>query len=152
MSTFDLDSEFVRKLANLLEETGVTEIEYAEGDRRIRMTRQSLATQTVVQAAPVVAAAAPAPTPAAPAPAAPPAAHPGALKSPMVGTAYAAPEPGAAPFVRQGDTVKAGQTVLIIEAMKVMNPIKAPKAGTVTQILVEDAQPVEFGEVLLVIE
>jgi len=150
MAKFDIDGEFIRKLASLLEETGLTEIEFAEGESRIRVARGG---QTIVAAAPMAAAAAPA---ASAAPAATPASslasHPGALTSPMVGTAYVAAEPGGAPFVNVGDTVKAGQTVLIIEAMKVMNPIKAPKAGKVTQILVSDAQPVEYGEVLLVIE
>jgi acetyl-CoA carboxylase biotin carboxyl carrier protein len=147
MATFDIDSEFVRKLAGLLKETGLNEIEYAEGERSIRVSRGG-----VVATAPVaapVAVAAPAPAPAAAEPAA---SHAGALKSPMVGTAYVAAEPGGTPFVKVGDKVKAGQTVLIIEAMKVMNPIKAPKGGTVSQVLVSDAQPVEFGELLLVIE
>ncbi|WP_044563726.1 acetyl-CoA carboxylase biotin carboxyl carrier protein [Azospirillum sp. B4] len=151
MATFELDSEFVRKLAELLGETGLTEIEYAEGEKRIRLSRA--APPAAMVAAPVaaapVAAAAPA---AAPVAAMPPAQHPGAVKSPMVGTAYLAPEPGAPTFVKVGDTVKVGQTLLIIEAMKVMNPIKATKAGTVTQIQAGDAQPVEYGEVLLIIE
>ena len=150
MATFDIDGDLVRKLAGLLDETGLTEIEFAEGEKRIRVTKGGTAPAFYAQA----------PAGAAPAPAAvtsPPAAlgvssHPGALTSPMVGTAYASSEPGGPPFVRVGDTVKAGQTVLIIEAMKVMNPIKAPKAGMVSQILVEDAQPVEFGEVLMIIE
>jgi acetyl-CoA carboxylase biotin carboxyl carrier protein len=150
MATFDIDGDLVRKLAGLLDETGLTEIEFAEGEKRIRVTKGGTAPAFY----------APAPAGAAPAPAAvtsPPAAlgvssHPGALTSPMVGTAYLSSEPGGPPFVRVGDTVKAGQTVLIIEAMKVMNPIKAPKAGMVSQILVEDAQPVEFGEVLMTIE
>ncbi|TWB25824.1 acetyl-CoA carboxylase biotin carboxyl carrier protein [Nitrospirillum bahiense] len=150
MATFELDSEFVRKLAELLGETGLTEIEYAEGEKRIRLSRAApaAAVAPVAVAAPV-AAAAPA---AAPVAAVPPAQHPGAVKSPMVGTAYLAPEPGAGTFVKVGDAVKVGQTLLIIEAMKVMNPIKATKAGTVTQIQVGDAQPVEYGEVLLIIE
>jgi acetyl-CoA carboxylase biotin carboxyl carrier protein len=150
MATFDIDGDLVRKLAGLLDETGLTEIEFAEGEKRIRVTKGGTAPAFYTQA----------PAGAAPAPAAttsPPAAlgvssHPGALTSPMVGTAYVSSEPGGPPFVRVGDTVKAGQTVLIIEAMKVMNPIKAPKAGMVSQILVEDAQPVEFGEVLMTIE
>jgi acetyl-CoA carboxylase biotin carboxyl carrier protein len=150
MATFDIDGDLVRKLAGLLDETGLTEIEFAEGEKRIRVTKGGTAPAFYTQA----------PAGAAPAPAAaatPPAAlglssHPGALTSPMVGTAYVSSEPGGPPFVRVGDTVKAGQTVLIIEAMKVMNPIKAPKAGTVSQILVDDAQPVEFGEVLMIIE
>jgi acetyl-CoA carboxylase biotin carboxyl carrier protein len=150
MATFDIDGDLVRKLAGLLDETGLTEIEFAEGEKRIRVTKGGAAPAFYTQA----------PAGAAPAPAAvtsPPAAlgvssHPGALTSPMVGTAYVSSEPGGPPFVRVGDTVKAGQTVLIIEAMKVMNPIKAPKAGMVSQILVEDAQPVEFGEILMTIE
>ena len=150
MATFDIDGDLVRKLAGLLDETGLTEIEFAEGEKRIRVTKGAAAPAFYTQA----------PTGAAPAPAAmtsPPAAlgvssHPGALTSPMVGTAYVSSEPGSPPFVRVGDTVKAGQTVLIIEAMKVMNPIKAPKAGMIAQVLVGDAQPVEFGEVLMTIE
>ena len=150
MATFDIDGDLVRKLAGLLDETGLTEIEFAEGEKRIRVTKGGTAPAFYTQA----------PAGAAPAPAAaatPPAAlgvssHPGALTSPMVGTAYLSSEPGGPPFVRVGDTVKAGQTVLIIEAMKVMNPIKAPKAGMIAQVLVGDAQPVEFGEVLMTIE
>jgi acetyl-CoA carboxylase biotin carboxyl carrier protein len=150
MATFDIDGDLVRKLAGLLDETGLTEIEFAEGEKRIRVTKGGTAPAFYTQA----------PAGAAPAPAAastPPAAlgvssHPGALTSPMVGTAYVSSEPGGPPFVRVGDTVKAGQTVLIIEAMKVMNPIKAPKAGMIAQVLVGDAQPVEFGEVLMTIE
>jgi acetyl-CoA carboxylase biotin carboxyl carrier protein len=151
MATFDIDGDLVRKLAGLLDETGLTEIEFAEGEKRIRVTKGGTAPAFYAQA----------PASAAPAPAAattsPPAAlgvssHAGALTSPMVGTAYVSSEPGGAPFVRVGDTVKAGQTVLIIEAMKVMNPIKAPKAGTISQVLVDDGQPVEFGEVLMIIE
>ncbi len=148
MASFDIDGDLVRKLADLLRETGLSEIEFAEGEKRIRVTRP-----TAAQAVAVHAPAAPAPVAApAAAPAGKPAGHPGAVTSPMVGTAYAAAEPGGTPFVRVGDTVKAGQTVLIIEAMKVMNPIKAPRGGTVVEILVSDSQPVEFGEVLMIIE
>jgi len=151
MASFDIDGDLVRKLAELLRETGLSEIEFAEGEKRIRVTRPTAPQAVAVHAAP--AAAAPAPIAAAAAPAGRPAAnHPGAVTSPMVGTAYLAAEPGGTPFVRPGDVVKAGQTVLIIEAMKVMNPIKAPRGGTVTEVLVSDAQPVEFGEVLLIIE
>ncbi|HYG87388.1 MAG TPA: acetyl-CoA carboxylase biotin carboxyl carrier protein [Azospirillum sp.] len=152
MATFDIDGDLIRKIADLLRETGLNEIEFAEGDKRLRITRSAPAAAHVVHAA--VPAAAPVPTGSASVAAAPTtgAAHPGAVTSPMVGTAYASPEPGAAPFVKVGDTVKAGQTILIIEAMKVMNPIKAPRGGTVSEILVADAQPVEFGEVLMVIE
>lgn len=150
MASFDIDGDLVRKLADLLRETGLSEIEFAEGEKRIRVTRPTAAQTVAVQAAPVLAAA---PVAAAATPAsAKPASHPGAVTSPMVGTAYLAAEPGGTPFVRPGDVVKAGQTVLIIEAMKVMNPIKAPRGGTVAEVLVSDAQPVEFGEVLLIIE
>jgi acetyl-CoA carboxylase biotin carboxyl carrier protein len=150
MATFDIDGDLVRKLAGLLDETGLTEIEFAEGEKRIRVTKGGTAPAFYTQA-PAGGVAAPATAASAPA-ALGVSSHPGALTSPMVGTAYVSSEPGGAPFVRVGDIVKAGQTVLIIEAMKVMNPIKAPKAGTVSQILVSDAQPVEFGEVLLIIE
>lgn len=155
MAKFELDTEFVRKLATILEETKLGEIELADGERRIRVARP---TAPVASAAPVVMAAAPAPAaaPAAAAPAAAPAGdlskHPGVVKSPMVGTAYLAPEPGKPNFVSVGDKVTAGQTLLIIEAMKTFNPIKAPKGGTVTQILIENARPVEFGEPLMIVE
>jgi acetyl-CoA carboxylase biotin carboxyl carrier protein len=153
MAKFDIDTEFVRKLAQLLQETGLGEIELADGDKRIRVARPTV----TVAAAPVAAAAAAAP---AAAPAGGSAAaggndlgkHPGAVKSPMVGTAYLAPEPGKPNFVAVGDKVTAGQTLLIIEAMKTFNPIKAPKAGTVTQILIDNARPVEFGEPLMIVE
>lgn len=151
MATFDIDGDLIRKLAGLLDETGLTEIEFAEGEKRIRVTK---GTQAIAYApAPAVPAQAlPATESAAPAATTVPASHPGAVTSPMVGTAYVAAEPGSAPFARVGDKVKAGQTILIIEAMKVMNPIKAPVGGTVVSILVGDAQPVEYGEVLMVIE
>ena len=139
----------IRELAKLLEETGLSEIEIEEDGTRIRVA-------TVGRAVAPVAAA---PAPAAPAPvaeAAPepvsPDAHPGALKSPMVGTAFISPEPGADPFVRVGDQVSEGQTLLIIEAMKVMNPIPAAKSGKVIEILVTDSEPVEFGQPLMIIE
>ncbi|TAJ94856.1 MAG: acetyl-CoA carboxylase biotin carboxyl carrier protein [Reyranella sp.] len=153
MAKFELDTEFVRKLAAILEETKLGEIELADGERRVRVARP---TAPLTQAAPVVMAAAPAAA-AAPVAAAVPAAgdlskHPGVVKSPMVGTAYLAPEPGKPNFVAVGDKVTAGQTLLIIEAMKTFNPIKAPKAGTVMQILIENARPVEFGEPLMIVE
>ncbi|HSE74407.1 MAG TPA: acetyl-CoA carboxylase biotin carboxyl carrier protein [Dongiaceae bacterium] len=148
MSKFDIDEALIRKLAKLLKETGLTEIEYETDDARIRVN--SGAGGAIVAAAP---AAAPVTTPAAaltpPANADAPAA--GSVSSPMVGTAYLSPEPNAASFVKVGDRIAKGQTILIIEAMKVMNPIPAPHAGTVTQILVQDGQPVEFGEPLMVI-
>lgn len=148
MASFDIDGDLVRKLADLLQETGLSEIEFQEGEKRIRVTRPT------APAAALAIPAAPLPAPAVQAAAAAPktAASPGAVSSPMVGTAYMAAEPGAAPFVRVGDVVKAGQTVMIIEAMKVMNPIKAPKGGVVTEIMVSDAQPVEYGEVLMIID
>jgi acetyl-CoA carboxylase biotin carboxyl carrier protein len=153
MAKFELDTEFVRKLAQILHETNLGEIELGDGDKRIRVARPTM----TVAAAPVAAAAAdPAAAPAA-AGAAPAGGndlgkHPGAVKSPMVGTAYLAPEPGKPNFVAVGDKVTAGQTLLIIEAMKTFNPIKAPKAGTIMQILVDNARPVEFGEPLMIVE
>ena len=145
MSKFDIDEALIRKLAKLLKETGLTEIEFETDDARIRVNAG--ATGPMVAAAPALAAPAAAAdvAPAADAPAA------GSVSSPMVGTAYLSPEPNAAAFVKVGDRVAKGQTILIIEAMKVMNPIPAPHAGTVTQILVQDGQPVEFGEPLMVI-
>lgn len=146
-------SKTIKELAELLSETGLTEIEVETGDMRIKVARQGTAVSAVVPqvaAAPAAAKAAPEPKEAAPAPA--PADHPGGVKSPMVGTAYLAPEPGSANFVKVGDTVSEGQTILIVEAMKTMNPIGAPKSGKVTQILVSNEQPVEFDEVLMIIE
>lgn len=145
-----VDLKLVRQLADLLDETALSEIEVEDGGRKIRVARTMTGT---VMAAPVPAAPAPV---AAPAPASPPAApagdHPGTVKSPMVGTAYLTPEPDAAPFITVGSTVKEGDTILIIEAMKVMNPIVAPRGGKVTQILVGSGQPVEFDQPLVVIE
>jgi acetyl-CoA carboxylase biotin carboxyl carrier protein len=146
MSKFDIDEALIRKLAKLLKETGLTEIEFETDDARIRVNAG--ASGPVIAAAPVAAAAPAALTPP-PAGADAPAA--GSVSSPMVGTAYLSPEPNAAAFVKVGDRVAKGQTILIIEAMKVMNPIPAPHAGTVTQILVQDGQPVEFGEPLMVV-
>jgi len=143
----EIDEALVRQMAQLLTETGLTEIEYAGKDWRLRVVRQQ-ASMTV--AAPAVTAPA-APAAAAPAPSRP-ADHPGAIKSPMVGTAYLAPEPGAAPFIKPGDKVREGQTLMIIEAMKVMNPIPAPRAGTVAEIAVANGEPVEFGQLLAVVE
>jgi acetyl-CoA carboxylase biotin carboxyl carrier protein len=155
MAKFEMDTEFIRKLAKLLEETNLGEIEMADGDRKIRVARPAVAGF----AAPMAAAPMAAPPLAAAPDGAPAAAvagdlskHPGAVKSPMVGTAYLSPEPGKPVFVHVGDKVTAGQTLLIIEAMKTFNPIKAPKAGTVTQILIDNAHPVEFGEPLMVVE
>lgn len=147
----EVDTKLVRELAEMLAETGLSEIEVEDGDRKIRVSRAV----TAAAAAPVAIAAAPAAAPAAPAPAEAAAANAtpaNALKSPMVGTAYLTPEPGAAPFVSVGQSVKAGDTVLIVEAMKVMNPITAPNAGTVKAVFVESGQPVEFDQPLMVIE
>jgi acetyl-CoA carboxylase biotin carboxyl carrier protein len=151
MAKFELDTEFVRKLAQLLHETHLGEIELADGDKRVRVARQAV-TVAAPAAGPVVAAATAAAPMAAPSADADLGKHPGAVKSPMVGTAYLAPEPGKPNFVAIGDKVTAGQTLLIIEAMKTFNPIKAPKAGTVMQILVANAHPVEFGEPLMIVE
>ena len=150
---FDIDADSIRELANLMEETGLTEIEVSEGERRIRVARGHAMASVSAIHVPAPAVAAPVAQEAAPAvSSAPTAQTPGAVTSPMVGTAYLRSEPTAAPFVAVGDTISAGDTLLIIEAMKVMNPIKASKGGRVTQIMVSDAQPVEFGEVLIVIE
>ncbi|SMC30562.1 acetyl-CoA carboxylase biotin carboxyl carrier protein [Novosphingobium sp. B1] len=147
-----IDGKLVRELAELLAETGLSEIEVEDGERKIRVARQLTAAPmaSVAVAAPAPVAAAPAAAPAAAAVAAP-AADADAIKSPMVGTCYLAAEPGAANFVSVGQSVKAGETLLIIEAMKVMNPITAPAAGVVKAILVENAQPVEFDQPLVVI-
>lgn len=146
-----VDIALVRQLAKLLNDTGLTEIEVEADDRKIRVAR-TMQGASVTMAAPAapVALAAPAPV-AAPVDVAP-ADHPGAVKSPMVGTAYLAASPEAAPFVSVGDTVKEGDTVIIIEAMKVMNPITATRGGKVTQILIANGQPVEFDQPLVVIE
>ena len=158
----DADVAFVQALAELLRENDLTELEVMrefgpDDTLNVRVARQ-IETQIVTSAAPAPVAAPPAQPAAAPAEpaaaAAPedPAQHPGAVTSPMVGTAYLQPEPGAAPFVTLGDTVAEGQTLLIIEAMKTMNQIHAPRAGVVKRILVEDGAPVEFGDPLMIIE
>ena len=148
MGKLDVDRELIRELAALLEETGLAEIEVQENDRRIRVARPRM--QTVAHAPAVAGVNSPA-TPAAPAEEIFDG-HPGALVSPMVGTAYRAPESGAPPYVEVGDLVRKGDTVLVIEAMKTFNEIPAHRDGTVVRILVENADPVEFAEVLLVIE
>jgi acetyl-CoA carboxylase biotin carboxyl carrier protein len=146
------DSALVRELALLLDETSLTEIEIERAGLRLRVARNISVAATM----PMQMAAAPAALPVAAAAAAPAAAdlskHPGAVTSPMVGTAYWAPEPGAKPFIEVGSKVSVGQTLLIIEAMKTMNQIPSPRAGTVTQIVIEDGQPVEYGEPLVIIE
>jgi acetyl-CoA carboxylase biotin carboxyl carrier protein len=148
-SKFSIDGDAIRKLAEILVETDLTEIEYEDDGRRVRVARRlelaSVASAPLPQFPPVTEAVPEKNTTSEHH-------HHNAIKSPMVGTVYIAPEPGAAPFVKVGDTISLGQTLLIIEAMKVMNPIKAPKSGKVTQIFVRDGSPVEFGEPLMVIE
>ncbi len=155
-SKMDVDIKLVRELAELLADTGLTEIEVEDGDRKLRVAREI---QAATYAAPAPQAAPPAPAPAAapqgeaaPQPASGGADMANAVPSPMVGTVYMAPEPGAKDFIAVGDKVSEGQTLLIIEAMKVMNPIAAPRSGTVRQILVDNAQPVEFDQPLVVID
>lgn len=158
--TPSIDARLVRKLADILKDTGLSEIEVEHVGLKIRVARELTVAPTAYVAAPApvaapIAAPAPAAAPAAEAPAAAPApaaARGDAVKSPMVGTAYLSPQPGADAFIKVGDTVSAGQTLLIVEAMKTMNPIAAPKGGKVVEILIGDAQPVEFGEPLVIIE
>ena len=148
-----VDTELVRQLAELLNSGDLSEIEVQDGERRIVVKRNLASSHVTAAPAPAPVAqqvAAPAAQPAAPP--ADPASHPGAVKSPMVGTVYLSGEPGAAPFVAPGTQVNAGDTLLIVEAMKVMNPITAPRAGTVKQVLVVDAQPVEYDQPLVIIE
>lgn len=152
-----IDTKLVRRLADILKDTGLSEIEVEQGELRIRVARE-----LTVHAAPQVYAAAPAPMAAAPAPAFAPTSAPTAsapaerkgdlVKSPMVGTIYLQATPGSPPFVKPGDKVTEGQTLMIVEAMKTMNPIPSPRAGVVAEILVEDSQPVEFGAPLVVLE
>jgi len=146
------DTELVRELADILIETGLTEIEIERGDLKIRVVKQATVTPAAVYAAPSVA---PLASTAPSAPGAPPAAPAESrgetIKSPMVGTVYLQAQPGSAPFARAGDTVSEGQTLLLIEAMKTMNPIVAPRAGKIVEILVGDSQPVEYGEPLAII-
>jgi acetyl-CoA carboxylase biotin carboxyl carrier protein len=147
------DSALIRELALLLDETSLTEIEIERAGLRVRVARNvSIAASVPVAAQAAAPAAAPAASNPVAAAVADMAKHPGAVPSPMVGTAYWASEPGAKPFIEVGAKVTVGQTLLIIEAMKTMNQIPSPRAGTVTQILVEDGQPVEFGEPLVIIE
>ena len=152
--SMQIDAELVRQLAQLLAEGDLSEIEVEDGQRRIRLKRKielpSAPSIPSAPPAPAPAAAAPAPMAAAQAPA--PAEHPGAVKSPMVGTAYLSSAPGAAPFVTIGNKVSAGDTLLIVEAMKVMNAITATQPGTVKQILIQDGQPVEYDQPLVIVE
>ena len=147
MSAFHIDGDLIRQLAALMDEAGLNELEVVEGERKLRLARggPGVALAPVAHAAPPIMAT----DTAQQTMAGPPA---GAITSPMVGTAYLAPEPGATPFVKPGDRVEEGQTGMIIEAMTVMNPIRAPRAGVVQQVLIEDAQPVEFGEILMILD
>ena len=147
-----IDSDAIRELADLLNETGLTEVEVADGDKVLRVSKGG--TVVAAASAPISMTSDPTvPQPASlDAPAAVSSSHPGSVKSPMVGTAYLQSEPDAPVFAKKGDSINVGDTLLIIEAMKVMNPIKAEKSGTVTQVLIENGQPVEFGDVLMVIE
>ena len=157
MGKLNVDTALIETLAELLQRTGLTEIELAEGDSRIRVARQPqplIATVPTVSFAPHPAASAGPSAISATEPAAGTVAerHPGAVQAPMVGTVYLIPEPGAAPFADVGAEVREGQTLLIIEAMKVMNPIRAPRSGRVARVLVSNGDPVEYGELLLIIE
>ena len=152
MSPMKIDHDAIKNLANLLTETDLTEIEIAEGDKRIRVTRTvTVQAITAPVAMPQVAAANTSSLPTGQIAAISPENHPGAVKSPMVGTVYLQADPNSPKFITKGAPVQAGDTLLIIEAMKVMNPIKADKGGTVVDILVEDSQPVEFGQPLVII-
>ncbi len=142
-----MDHDLIRELAKLLDETGLTEIEFERDGVSIRVARQPAAAAPRTRAADVAVG-----VPVMPAAPADPAQHPGVVASPMVGTAYLGAAPGARPFVEVGSQVKAGETLIIIEAMKTMNQIPAPRSGTVLQILVEDGQPVEYGAPLMIIE
>ncbi len=143
---FDIDAELVRKLSDLLSETGLGEIEYEDGGKRIRVARPSAGTVAAPVVIPPAAEASNATTPMADA------GHPGAIASPMVGTVYLSQSPGEPPLVKPGDTVNEGQTLMLIEAMKTFNEVKAPRGGTVTEIAVTSGQPVEFGELLAIVE
>ena len=148
------EARFVKELADILDQAGLVELEYETEAVAIRLSRVTAAAPVAaasVAAAPVAAAPAAIAEPVAELPANP-ADHPGAVKSPMVGTIYTAPEPDAPAFITEGATVTAGQTLFIVEAMKVMNPITAPKTGTVMKIFVQNAQPIEFGEALVIVE
>jgi acetyl-CoA carboxylase biotin carboxyl carrier protein len=146
-----IDHDLIRELARLLDETGLTEIEFERDGQRVRVAREGPVAKGAASHAPSAPEAPPAPA-LVQAESNDPAKHPGVVTSPMVGTAYVGAEPGARPFVEVGSRVRAGETLLIIEAMKTMNQIPSPRAGTVIQILIEDGQPVEFGEPLMIVE
>ena len=148
--TFDVSADLLEKLAETMGNAGLSEIEYVDGDRSLRLSRAVQAVAAPIAAAPVMAAAAaPAAAPAAPAPAPEPVSDVKTIDSPMVGTVYLAPEPGAGDFVNVGDEIKEGDTLMIIEAMKVMNHLPSPSSGIVRRVLVSDGQPVEFGQPLI---
>lgn len=150
-----INSDAVRELAALLDETGLTEIEYETGTFRVRVGRQVLAAMVPAASAPPAGSPGPAQAPGdqgGAADAQTNASHPGTVTSPMVGTVYTAPEPGTADFVKVGDEVSEGQTLLLIEAMKTFNEIRSPRAGTVTSVLIHNEQPVEYGDPLLIVE
>jgi acetyl-CoA carboxylase biotin carboxyl carrier protein len=150
-----IDQDAIRELTALLDELGLSEIEVEHDGQRVRVARHATGVAVVSASAPARLEASPAVAVAGPSVVAgmiDAAAHPGLVPSPMVGTAYRAPEPGAKPFVDVGSTVAVGDTLLIVEAMKTLNQIPSPRAGTVTQILFEDGQPVEFGEPLMIVE
>ena len=151
-AAMQVDTDLVRELAAMLNDSDLSEIEVQDGARRI-VVKRLIAAAPLAAPAPPAAAAAPAPpTPAAPPADLPPAQHPGAVKSPMVGTVFLSGQPGGKPFVSPGDKVKEGDTLLIVEAMKVMNPIASPRSGMVREVLVQDAQPVEFDQPLVIVE
>ena len=155
MSGPKVDNNLIRELAALLDETGLSEIEWEAEGQRVRVAKHGGAAPIARGPEPTaepVTKQQPVPPPAAPAPAMDDASHPGAVTSPMVGTAYLTPEPDARPFVQAGDTVAEGQTLLIVEAMKMMNPIPAPRSGKIAQVLVSNGAPVEYGEVLVIID
>jgi acetyl-CoA carboxylase biotin carboxyl carrier protein len=153
-SDFKVDADAIRELAQLLDETGLSEIEVEDAGQRLRVARTLMAAGAAGAAGAAMAASpsAPADSQAQPAGAPADSDHPGAITSPMVGTAYLAPEPGAAAFVKPGDQISEGQTLLIVEAMKVMNPIRAPKDGTISRVLIENGSPVEFGQLLMILD
>jgi len=152
MSKLDIDKDIIRELAEIMNETGLSEIELESGSHRLRVSR-GVSNVAAVAAPPMVAAAAPVAAAPVEAPASADASsHPGTVKSPMVGTAYLSAEPGAPVFINIGDTVAQGQTLLIVEAMKTMNPIAAPTGGKVIDILVANEAPIEFGQPLVIIE
>ena len=153
MPKLNVDTSLIETLADLLQRTGLTEIEISEGDARIRVVREPVAAVAHVPHAPRSAPAAqPVPVAAESTARELAESHPGAVRAPMVGTVYLTPEPGAPPFVSLGDEIREGQTLLIIEAMKVMNPIRAPRGGRLVQLLVNSGDPVEYGELLMIIE